>query len=371
MNRKAFLISLGVMVILHITPLYAQRLVPCADRPHILDQPWVDGRLMCLEQVVRDPSAGVLGYAALAVADDGTLYGARPIMGEIYAFDDSDGDLLPDQPRLYASGLTQPNALAWHDGALYASGGGNIYRILDGEVETLVSNVPSGGGFWGGGLIVEEDGGLIVATGAPCEDCRERDAGRGAVLRFLPGESAYTTLATGLRTPGDLAMYRGALWTSDSAVVGSEESDELNRISEGADFGYPPCVDACTSRQPPNYTFPAQSMALGMAAYRGDAIPELEGALLVALHGNRGGTLVGYQIVALWFDAAGNFERAYDVMPNEDMNAGWVGYRFENAGLNYRGSGFLPHRPLDVAVSREGWVYISTTDGWILALRER
>ena len=37
--------------------------------------------------------------------------------------------------------------------------------------------------------------------------------------------------------------------------------------------------------------------------------------------------------------------------------------------MNYRGSGFFPQRPLDVAVTEQGWVYISVGGGRILALR--
>ena len=37
--------------------------------------------------------------------------------------------------------------------------------------------------------------------------------------------------------------------------------------------------------------------------------------------------------------------------------------------MSYRGSGFFPQRPLDVAVTEQGWVYISIGGGRILVLR--
>ena len=37
--------------------------------------------------------------------------------------------------------------------------------------------------------------------------------------------------------------------------------------------------------------------------------------------------------------------------------------------LNYRTVGFYPERPYDVAVSQQGWVYISLSNGRILAIR--
>ncbi len=352
-------------------PLYAAALPPCAERPHLLYEPWIDGRLLCMELVIRDPSVGTLGFTGLAVGDDGILYAARPLAGEIYAFDDSDGDQLPDTPRLYAHGMERPNSLIWHDGALYVSGESTIYRIEDGVVETLIADVPSGGGFWNAGLLIEPDGSIILATGAPCDHCDERREGRGAVLRYS-GEGQFDVLATGLRSPGDLVAYRDAIWVNDSAPAGAQNlQDGLRRVEPGVDFGFPRCLaDAagCAVEDLRAIAFDPQSRPLGMAAYRGDAIPALEGALLVVLHGNRGAELVGYQLLALWTDDDGSLVRSYPLMPNGDLNAA-TGARFENAELNLRGSGFYPRRPLDVAVSPEGWVYLSITDGWILALR--
>jgi glucose/arabinose dehydrogenase len=378
-NRKAFLIFSLMLIVLSLEPftLYAADLPPCSERPHILYEPWVDGRLFCFELVIHDASVGALGFAALAVGDDGTLYAARPLAGEIYVFDDGDGDLLPDSPRLYASGLEHPNALTWHDGALYVTGGSAIYRVEDGEAEVVLEDVPSGGGFWNGGLIVEADGSFVVATGAPCGSCDEQEEGRGEVLRLTP-DDGRDVLATGLRSPGDLAAYRGGLWVGESAPEHSPPlSDAIYLVREGADYGFPHCLsgeaeDGATCREEavPNFTLPLGSQPRGLAAYRGDAIPALQDSLLVVLYGNRGGELVGYQLLALWLDAQGNVEKTYAVIPNADQDTQGAGYvRFDNAALNLRGSGFYPRRPLDVAVSREGWVYVSVTDGWILALR--
>lgn len=379
MNRKAFLIFFLMLAAWSPKPfaLYAADLPPCSERPHLLYEPWVDGRLFCLELVIHDRGVGALGFAALAVGGDGTLYAARPLAGEIYAFDDSDGDRLPDRPRLYASGLERPNALTWHDGALYVGGGSRVYRIEGGEVEVIMSDVPSGGGFWNGGLIVEPDGGFVVATGAPCDACMAQEEGRGEVLRLTP-DGSRETLATGLRSPADLAVYRGDLWVADSAPDHTSALfDTLYRLQAGADYGFPRCLredegrDAlCWDDPAPTLALPAGSQPRGLAAYRGDAIPAFEDALLVALYGNREGELVGYQLAAYWFDAQGNVERTYPIMPNADQDTEFAGYvRFDNEALNLRGSGFYPRRPLDVAVSPEGWVYISVTDGWILALR--
>ncbi|MCA9911296.1 MAG: PQQ-dependent sugar dehydrogenase, partial [Anaerolineae bacterium] len=190
--------------------------------------------------------------------------------------------------------------------------------------------------------------------------------------------TAREIVATGLRQPGDLALYHGLLWTGDTgwdALKGMGQIDEIDRVTPGADFGFPvcagdeaslPCPDDVT---PPAYTFPAHSTPLGMAAYRGDAIPILQDTLLVVLSGNRNDPVIaGFMVTALRFDAQGQFVERYDLMPNGDRLAG--GARYTTDQLNYRNSGFFPRRPLDLAVSPEGWVYVSISGGRILALRQ-
>lgn len=384
MNRKglwlAFLI-LGNFWLSSLS-LYAQALPPCSERPAVLYEPWVDGRLLCLELVIHQPDAGTLGFTALAIGEDGTLYATRPVTGEIYAFEDTNGDRLPDTARLFASGLDHPSGLAWHDGALYVVGGSMITRLADGQAQVVINSVPKGGGFWASAITFGISGELYIATGAVCDACDQTEVGRGAVLRY-DEDGVMQMFAAGLRAPGDLVVYQGSLWTNDSVSLRAGEAampDVINRVIEGADFGYPRCSDGlsgtshpnnCREITPPAYALPVHSYPMGMAAYRGNALPFLEGALLVALHGSRGGYLTGYQVQALWFDDAGRFLRSYALIPNSDINFDTFGFRFENDALNLRGSGFYPRRPLDVAVSPEGWVYISVTDGWILALRER
>ncbi len=86
-----------------------------------------------MEEVINDPTLGELAFTALAAAPDGTLYAARPLAGEVWALADTNGDFLPDTPHLVADGLTLPNGLDYHDGALYISGGSHVYRLQDGR----------------------------------------------------------------------------------------------------------------------------------------------------------------------------------------------------------------------------------------------
>ena len=86
---------------------------------------------------------------------------------------------------------------------------------------TLVDDLPSGGGFWTGGIAVGGDGRIYVATGAPCDFCVPDDPARGAVLSFALDGSDRQIVATGLRQPADLAFSGrrsvGA-WTAPAPV---------------------------------------------------------------------------------------------------------------------------------------------------------
>ncbi len=348
---------------------------PCAERATSLSEPWIKSGLACLEQVIKEPTAGTLAFTALAAAPDGTLYATRPLLGEVYAITDSDGDLLPDTPHLIASGLTLPNGLAFHEGALYIAGGAHIYRWRDGGLMTLVDDLPSGGGFWTGGIAVD-DRRLYVTTGAPCDFCIPDDPARGAVLSYALDGSDRQIVATGLRQPVGLTFASGDLWVTDSARTGlfdTPDLDEVDQVRAGANFGFPYCVGAnqpdlpgfdCSAATPPAVALPTASTPTGIVAYRGNAIPALQGKLIVALYGSYNQLdLRGYAVVAV-DPLAGTVAPLIPAQPDDSPLSD-----FTVQAMNYRGSGFYPQRPLGVAVTDQGWVYVSITDGRILALR--
>ncbi|MDX2138033.1 MAG: PQQ-dependent sugar dehydrogenase [Chloroflexota bacterium] len=401
MRRFGLLVSLLLlaMLVLQPTHLYAQILPPCADRDYYTAHIWIDGRDFCLEFLIgNEGGAGELAYTALAVGDAGEVYAARPLVGQIIVFEDSNGDALPDIPRILLGGLVLPNALAWYDGALYVAGGSYLYRVRDGIIETLSDTVPIGM-FWITALAVDATG-IYVGVSADCTVCMdaatlagrgsgvslpnelEQATARGAILRYPLSGGQPDVWATGLHQPGDLVFYQDALWVSDSTPAHHEavaDLDEINRVIQGADFGFPMCIGATvdmtgafciTQAALPAYSLPTRSTPLGMAAYRGDALPRLQDTLLVVLAGNRNNPdLQGYQVVALRFNGQGQFVSEYALMPNGDDWADATGERFSHEQMSYRNSGFFPRRPLDVAVSAQGWVYISVQGGQILVVR--
>ena len=78
-----------------------------------------------------------------------------PCSGAVMAIRDSDSDGLPDKMETFAEDLTLPMGLAFHDQHLYVSGGNHIYRIAESSaVDIIVDDLPSGSGFWTGGITV-------------------------------------------------------------------------------------------------------------------------------------------------------------------------------------------------------------------------
>ncbi len=371
-----------------LVPTAAQSaLPPCDQRPHFIDPPWVDTRYFCAEQVIHDSSGGELGFTALVAAPDGTLYAARPLWGQVWALTDGDGDGLPETARLAAQGLTLPNGLAYHDDALYITGGSHIYRLRGDDLTMLVDEVPAGvTGFWTGGIAVSADERLVIATGAPCDFCLSDEPGRGAILSYVLDGRDPQVVANGLRQPTGLAFRNGELWTVDSARDGlfdAPELDELNRVTPGAHFGWPFCIGPknqpddlsgafdCAQATPPAFTFPTHSQPLGLTLYDGEAFPHLRGQLLVTLGGSYNETQVqGYTLNSIAFDAADQPAGYTILLPHIPTdNPTWQ--NLDLLKTHYQKSGFWPYRPMGVTVSREGWIYVSASGGRIWALRPR
>jgi glucose/arabinose dehydrogenase len=383
LKQRILSIGLCLLVLLPV-PLAAQSdLLPCSNRPTIADPPWINGDLWCLEWVVNQPDAGEMAFTAIAAGENHTLYATRPFSGQVFEITDSDGDGLPDKPHVVADGLTLPNGLAYHNGALYISGGSHLYRLTSDRLETLVDDLPAGSGFWTGGLTVGPDERIYAAIGAPCDYCQPDNPERGSILSFALDGSNRQVVASGLRQPSDVTFLNGQLWTLDSArdeLFDTPNLDELNRVMPGANFGWPYCIGQdnrsdwpdhpvdCSNMTPPEMTFPTGSHPMSIAAYQSDTFPFLKNALLIVLNGSYNRSeLRGYTLAAVQMNAQQKPDTLQVLIPTTSSQS----YQRDltTQEMQYRGSGFWPHRPFAVAVSPEGWIYISAGGGHIYALR--
>ena len=397
--RRLALSALALLVALLGDGLDARaqqtELVRCAERPTVIDRElYADNMRWCVEQVLHDRQIEPLAFTALEVAPDGTLYATRPLSGAVMAIRDSDGDQLPDAMETFADGLTLPNGLAYHNETLYVAGGANIYRIsMTGALETIVDDLPSGGGFWTGGLAIGSDGRLYVAVGAPCGNCEFDERERGAILSMNLDGSDRQIVATGFRQPADVAWYRDRLWTLDSAPyqAGKHARDELNLVEPGGWYGFPYCIGAgerniasadvdCADSVSPVMRFGSGAVPISLAAFPHDTLPGTEDTLIVVLSGEPSQIdIVGYKVIMITFDE-GNQPLGATVLIPYRFNALRQAYQpYRGQGLYWErfilvseaGFGIYPQQPLAAAVHPRGWIYISLTGGRIIALRPR
>ncbi len=365
----------------------------CTQRPTVIqDVLYVDHLRWCVEGIVDDPSIEPMAFTALEVATDGTLYATRPLSGQVMAIRDTDDDFFPDTMETFATGLTLPNGLAFHDGNLYVSGGANIYQIdQSGTVSTLVDDLPTGTGFWTGGITVGDDNRLYLTIGAPCENCEFDTSERGLILSMALDGSDRQTIATGFRNPADVEFYRGELWTVDTSPRGYDSGafDELNLIQSDGWYGFPYCLGNDTVNIPsddincednvyPRLLFGSSATPRSLAAYPYATLPGTEDTLIIVLSGEP--TQVdfnGYKIVMVNFDDNNNPLGLTLLMPfRKDSNRQAFepytenGYRARHiVTLSEQGWGLYPQQPLAVTVNSRGWIYISITGGKIVALR--
>jgi len=366
----------------------------CGDRPTVIDSElYADTMRWCVEGILHDRGIEPLSFTAMEVAPDGTLYATRPLSGVVVAIRDTDGDELPDAMTTYAAGLTLPNGLAYYNEYLYVSGGAHIYRISKtGAVDVVVDDLPSGTGFWTGGLAIG-DGRLYVAVGAPCSNCKFDERERGAILSMNLDGSDRQIVATGFRQPADVAFYRDRLWTLDSAPHQKDRHarDELNLVEPGGWYGFPYCLGAgernlasadidCADSISPVMLFGSGAVPISLAAFPHDVLPGTKDTLIVVLSGEPSQIdFVGYKVIMITFDEENQPLGATILIPYRynSLRQAYQPYRGE--GLYWErfilvsesGFGIYPQQPLAVAVHPRGWIYISMTGGRIIALRPR
>ena len=365
----------------------------CSKRPTVIQSElYVDNARWCVEGILHDRLMEPLSFTAMAVAPDGALFATRPLSGAVVAIRDSDGDELPDTLEVFADNLTLPNGLAYHDGVLYVSGGAHVYRISKtGLVEIIVDDLPTGTGFWTGGITIGDDTRLYVAVGAPCNNCEFDEPERGAILSMNLDGSDRQIVAAGFRQPADVTFYRGQLWTLDSAPrqTNRKARDELNLVEPGGWYGFPYCLGAgelnlesddihCEESVSPVMLFGSGATPVSLAAYPYDTLPGTEDTLIVVLGGDPSQIdFVGYKVIMITFDEANQPLGATVLIPFQRLpwRQAYVPYRSEGLfwekfiHVSELGFGLYPQQPLAVAVHPRGWIYISMTGGRIIVLR--
>ncbi|MPZ58530.1 MAG: sorbosone dehydrogenase family protein [Rhizobiales bacterium] len=201
-------------------------------------------------------SHGHPGARTMVRGDKGTVFMGSRLIGRVYAIVDKDGKR---EAKVIVQGLTQPNGLAFKDGALYVFAINKVFRYdsIEDKLDSPGTPVELTDKF---GLPPEihhnwkyvafgPEGKLYVQVGSNCNICEVNPGVHGQIRRYNADGSSMEIVARGVRnTVGfDWHPVTKELWFTDNGrdwAGNAGPQDELNRIPagmEGANFGFPYC----------------------------------------------------------------------------------------------------------------------------------
>lgn len=222
--------------------------------------------------------------------------------------------------------------------------------------ETVIDGLPATGLHRLKHIVFDRNGDLIINVGAPTDRCegKGRDVmwpcpGENSKLPTAalwrlrmgqgPANSRLELLAKGLRNSAAIAVHPDSgliLQGENSADYPADNfpPDELNVIEPDKHYGWPYCaglgtvipeykkhVASCSRYAQPVALLPAHSAPLGLLYYTGELFPELQGKLIVSLHGYRPG---GHRIVGAPVDESGRPKTATSgALGLTNVVAGW------------------------------------------------
>jgi glucose/arabinose dehydrogenase len=284
-------------------------------------------------------AADVPNARQMTISPEGTLYVGTRRAGKVYAIPGAVAAATEGKPTttpiVLASGLTQPNGVAFKDGSLYVAEVSRVLRFDKVESRLTDKNpaytvvrddYPTDEHHGWKYIAIGPDGWLYVPVGAPCNLCvRDDEPAFASITRMTLDGKTREIWARGIRNSVGFDWHpkTGALWFTENGSdnLGDDfPGDELNIApTPGLHFGYPHCHNgphpdrkfgnkaACVPGGP--YAYPAQVLAphtaaLGMKFYRGAMFPDgYRGRVLIAEHGSWNRTTkIGYRVTMAVLD---------------------------------------------------------------------
>jgi glucose/arabinose dehydrogenase len=310
---------------------------------------------------------------SLTLGARGTVFVGTRTAGNVYALVPDGAGGRASRMLTIATGLENPNGVAFRDGALYVAERSRILRYADVELHLDAPPTPTvirddyprpathGWKF----IAFGPDGGLYVPVGAPCNVCEPSDPIFATITRLSSDGKSREIFASGVRnTVGfDWHPRTHVLWFTDNGrdELGDDRPDDELDVAPraGLHFGFPYCHGrdvadpefgkerSCRDLVPPVGLLGAHVAALGMRFYTGTMFPpEYRDAIFIAEHGSWNRTIpVGYRVVRVNLDG--------DAVASQQVFAsGWLS---DAPTKDSRAWG----RPVDVLVMPDGALLVS------------
>lgn len=275
----------------------------------------------------------------MAVAPDGTILITRRAEGDVIAVADQNGDGVADSTdiNVVASDLPLVHGITIQDEQVYLATDTTVYVADLGangslsQPQPIISDLPVGGQHPNRTLAFGPDELLYITVGSTCNACDDApDA--ATIQRAQRDGTGREPFAVGLRNTIGFGWHpeTGEMWGMDqgSDWLGDDiPPEELNRIVEDTDYGWPWCyadqqpdlvipvsppggqgrAAFCQTTTEPVLTYTAHSAPISMLFYTADQFPvEYQNSAFITMRGswNRQPPS-GYEVVRLTFDENG------------------------------------------------------------------
>ena len=319
---------------------------------------------------------------------DGTLYVSLPNVGEIKACRDKDGDGYFETGATFVHGHPTVHGMFWHDGWLYFTETGAIFRAQDTDGDGKADKeepvipagkLPRGGGHWWRSILIHKDR-LYTSIGDSGNATDQTNTPRQKIWSYTLDGKDEQLFCSGLRNTEKLLVRPGTdeIWGMDHGsdwfgetlekkaqsgqpITDLNPPDEMNRYVAGGFYGHPfivgqrvpryefmnrPDIVALAAKtNPPQWSTAAHWAPNSMEFYTGTQFPGAAGSAFVAYHGswNRS-TPAGYCVTLVLFEDG----RPY----GEQVYVNLLSEKGEVLG-----------RPVDCAVAPDGSLLISDDQG--------
>jgi len=304
----------------------------------------------------------------MAVAPKGELFVTEIQKGQVVVLTDKNQDGFAEEKTVFAQSLNRPHGIAFYKNGLYVAETGRIIRytyrpgqLVGEKPQVIVDGLPPGGQHFTRSLAFGPDNKLYVSVGSSCNSCKEESPDRATILQYNPDGSGKKIYARGLRNAVGLSFdAQGRLWATSNGrdqLGDNIPPDELHRVTEGMQAGWPFChagkypdpdpriarLGTCTQVNKPAWNFQAHSAPLGLTAYQGKQFPkDYQGDLIIAFHGSWNRSIpTGYKLVRAHIEGD-------KVTKVTNFITGWLDANQAVLG-----------RPVDVVNSPDGGLWVS------------